>query len=479
MIPLIGFSPDADPTAPGVITDCQNIVPSEYGIRGAPSPVSVGANALAAECRGAANVVLITGTRRLFAGTATRLYMLDTDNVTWLNKSRAANYTQGTDERWSFAQYGDATLAAYQGAVLQRAISSGDFADVSGSPSAKIIVSASGFAVAFNTATYADEWYCSAYLDETDWTLDVATQCVKGRLIQGAGQIMAAKRLGDDILAYKAGSMYIGRYEGAPEVWRWAQVSGEVGCVGLDAVCETPQGHVFVGLDNVYLCDGSAPRPLATGAVRRWLFREMSGLYMHRTKVLWDRDNHLVWIYFVGAGDTMCKRCLVYHMLSNRWGIADETCEAVVTWITTSYTYDGGHPIITTYDASPGIPYDSLFWMAGRELPSIFNGSHVLSALAGRCNSAHIRTGDMGDDMGYTYCDSVAFRFTRAPTSSITTGLVKDEAGIFSAWQSVQANNDGTYDMRQRGRWHAFRLDTVGDFHLTAVRPSVKAAGRR
>jgi hypothetical protein len=479
MIPLPGFSPDSDPTAPGAIIDCQNVVPSEYGLRGAPKPVSAGVNALAAECRGAVNVTVITGSRKLFAGTPEKLYQLNPDNITWSDVSRVGDYTLGADERWSFAQFGDATLAAYPGAFIQRAISGGDFANIAGSPNARVVVAASGFAVAFNTTTFADEWYCSAYLDDQDWTLDVTKQCVKGRLLQGAGQITAAKRLGDDIVAYKAGSMYIGRYQGAPEVWNWAQISGEVGCVGIDAVCETPQGHVFCGRDNVYLCDGSAPRPLATGTIRRWLFREMSGSYMHRTKLLWDRDNHLVWIYFVGGGGTTCTRCVVYHLLANRWGVADEPCQAVVNYITTGVTYDGGTPLVTTYDTSPAIPYDSLFWMAERELPCIFTGANVLSPLAGRCVSASITTGDMGDDEGYTFCDNVRIRYTRAPDTSTITGLVKDESGSFSGFKQTDMAQDGSHHMRQCGRWHRFRLETTGDFHLTAIRPNVKPAGRR
>jgi hypothetical protein len=477
MIPLIGFTPDEDPTKPGVITDCQAVVPSEYGLRGAPKPVSVGVDALASACRGAAYVIIVTGSRRLFAGTATKLYLLST--TTWTDVSRATDYTLGTDERWSFAQYGDATLAAYPGVPVQRSISGADFADISGAPLAKIIVSASGFAVAFNTTTAADEWYCSAYLDETDWTLDVTTQCVKGRLVQGPGQITAAKRLGDDIVAYKQGSMYFGRYQGAPAVWGWTQISGEVGCVGQDAVVDTPGGHIFVGLDNIYICDGSAPRPLATGSIRRWFFREISGTYMNRTKLLWDRDNHLVWMYFVGAGATDCNRCVVYHTLTNRWGVADEECEAVITWITTGITYDGGTPLVTDFDSGPAIPYDSLFWMADREIPSIFNPSHVLSALAGRCESAMVQTGDMGDDEGYTFCDAVRVRYTQAPETSTVTGLAKDESGTFSVTQQVQSVQDGVHDMRQSARWHRFRLETTGDFHLTAIRPSVKQAGRR
>lgn len=479
MIPLQGFAPDADPTSAGVITDAQNIVPSEYGVKGAPSPTTVGAAALAAECRGSAAVVITTGSRRIYAGTSTKLYQLDTGLLTWTDRSRAGDYTLGTDDRWSFAQFGDSTLAVTPSAVVQRSISGGSFADVSGSPTSKIIVAASGFAVAFNTSTAADEWYCCAYLDDTDWTLDVTTQCVKGRLVQGAGQILAAKRLGDDIVAYKAGSMYVGRYQGAPAVWAWNQISGDIGCVGMDAVVDTPQGHVFLGRDNVYLFDGSNPKPLATGSIRRWLNREMSGSYMHRAKLLWDRDNHLVWLYYVGAGDTACTRCVVYHMLTGRWGVADETAESVLNYVTTGITYDGGTPLVTTFDTGPSIPYDSLFWIAERDVPAIFTSTHTLSALVGTCETAHITTGDFGDDEGYTFCDEVRLRFAQNPTTSSMTGLVKDEAGEFATAQQTADVDDGVHDIRQCGRWHRFRADFTGDFHLTAVRPKLKPAGRR
>jgi hypothetical protein len=34
---LLGFLPDADPTLPGVITLCENIIPYEYGLQGSPT----------------------------------------------------------------------------------------------------------------------------------------------------------------------------------------------------------------------------------------------------------------------------------------------------------------------------------------------------------------------------------------------------------------------------------------------------------
>lgn len=477
MIPILGFAPDADPSTPGVLTEVQNLIPTEYGMRGAPAPVDIGVDALAAECRGAAYVRTLAGARSLFAGTTAGLYRLN--GTAWDDLSKVGGYTLGAEDRWSIAQFADATLAATISEPVQRSISGGAFAGVSGSPNARIVVSAAGFAVALNTSSSADQWYCSAYLDDTDWTLDVTTQCVAGRLVDAPGAITAAKPLGNDVVAYKESAIFVGTYAGPPAVWQFARVSGDIGCVGVDAIAETPQGHVFVGRDNVYLFDGAVPRPLATGAVRRWLFNEMSGDRRDLCKLMWDRENHLVWIFYPGAGSSECDRCVVYHMLTQRWGVADQTAEAVVPYVTSSITYDGGTPLVTDYDTGPAIPFDSPLWMAGREAPALFDTTHTMKALAGSCSSAYFVTGDFGDDQGMSLCDSLRVHYSEAPLTSTCIGLIKDTSGVTLAFKPVQSVNDGRHDVRQRGRWHRFRLDTTGNFQVTAVRPSIKAAGRR
>ena len=36
---LLGFAPDMDPTVPGVITDCTQLIPTERGMTAAPAAV--------------------------------------------------------------------------------------------------------------------------------------------------------------------------------------------------------------------------------------------------------------------------------------------------------------------------------------------------------------------------------------------------------------------------------------------------------
>jgi hypothetical protein len=477
VIKLLGFAPDSDPTTPGVMTACTNVIPTVGGFRGAPVAASVGASALAAACQGATLLTSLDGTRRLIAGTATKLYELA--GASWTDRSRGANYSIGSD-RWSIVQYANTTLAVTPSAVVQSS-TTGAFADVASSPQAKIVESAQGFAVVFNTSSYSDEWYCCAQYDPSDWALSVTTQCVKGRLVGSPGPITAAKRFGDKIVAYKLGSMYLGSYVGAPEVWRWDQVSTDVGCVGQDSVVDTPAGHIFMGADSLYVFDGTTPRQIGAGVIRDWLVRDMIGAYQFKATLLFDRGNMLVWVYYPGAGSTAgaLNRCTVYDITNNRFGCADSEIEAVLSYSTGAVTYTAGSPSITTYASATGIPYNSPFWISGAVTPAVFNTSHVLSTLSGANSSGSFTSGDLGDDEGYRMCRALRVRYTAKPTTSTCTGYVKDESGATVATGSSASVNDGRHDMRQTARWHRFKVDTTGDFEATGIRPEFVETGKR
>src|SRR5512138_1408784 len=109
MNPLVGFAPDRDPTEPGVITDCTQLIPSEKGMVAAPSAVDANADVLVADCRGAVVLKNTAGVRRTIAGTQSKLYELS--GTSWADVS-TGTYTGSSENRWSFAQFGDAGLAA-------------------------------------------------------------------------------------------------------------------------------------------------------------------------------------------------------------------------------------------------------------------------------------------------------------------------------------------------------------------------------
>ncbi len=480
MIQLLGFSPDAEPTTPGCILDAQNIIPYEAGMKAAPSPASVGVDALADECRGAAVIRQLTGGSRFFGATTTDIY--ESSGATW--SSVGSGYTLGTDDRWSFVGYGDSVLAANPSTEIVRS-TSGAFSTIAGAPKAKCLVSARGFVLAFatNEGTYGDSpdrWWCSALYDETDWAPSLATQSNTGRLVEGSGPITAAVRFGDQVVAYKARAMFLGHYAGSPDVWVFSVVSFDVGCVGPEAVADTSIGHILVGSDNIYHFDGTRPLPIATGVVRQWWLNNSSAEFRYRTKLLWDRDNSLVWIFFPSAASTgECDDCIVFHVATKQWGRVAMDVEAVVNYVSPAATYDGGSPIVTTYDSGPAISFDSPFWLSQKSNPAVFDDDHTVMTLSSIPGAWWFETGDYGDESEWASCLDLRMRFAQKPETLTCTPSTKETSGDAKVVGSVVEFDGSKFPLRQTARFHGFRVDGEGSAKWSAIKPTIQSAGAR
>jgi hypothetical protein len=483
MTPIAGFAPDADKTSPGIFTACSNVVPYEGGFRGAPTPVATTAAALAAEARGAVVTTKLDGSRRIFAGTQTKLYELN--GASWTDRS-AGTYTGSVESRWSFCQFGDTTVATNLSDDMQSS-ASGAFAAIAGAPKAKIVVSASNnFVLAFNTneGTYGqspDRWWCCAQGDQTDWTPDVSTSATTGRLVAVEGSIQAALPLGDYVIAYKARGIFVGSFAGAPVVWQWNLVpGGEAGAVGQDAICDIGGAHFIVSNDNFWLFDGTRPVPIGTGVTRQWFLANSSPAYRYRSKAVFDKQNGLVRVFFPSLNSTgACDLTLVYHIGKKQWGRHDLTIETALNYIAPNVTIDGLDTYAATIDALPSIPLDSQFWLAGGQVSAYFNTSHQLVALSGSTAASSFTTGDMGDDDAVTMLERARIRFEQSPTTASATGFYKMNEGDALVTGPTNAINDGKFDLRQSGRFHRIRFDFTGDHREYAFDAKPIPVGRR
>lgn len=482
MNPALGFAPDADPTVAGVLTDCKNLVPSELGMKPAAQVAPIGVAATADDVRGALAAVDLAGNRIAIAGTTGGLYRLNGND--WADLSGALTIALGTDERWALAQFANSTMASCPSAGML--ISNGaDFSAVSGAPSAKLLVVVKGFVMAFNTtdSVYGvspDRWWCSAYLAATDWTPNVATMCTTGRLVESGGEITAAERLGDDVIVYKRRSTYVGRYTGPAEVWNFTQVDSDVGCVGQEAVCDTGKLHYFIGDDDLYAFDGVQVKPIGRGVLRDWFVGVRDPKHMHKSMAFWDKQNQLAWFFFPsikGGGELDCA--LVFHPATGKWGRADTYIRALVRYASPAATFDSGSPLIANYDGGPAISYDSPFWVESQELMAGFDAQNRLVTFSGQAADSSFTTGDYGDEDQHTMCHRLVLRLKTAPAEALCTGYIKDDGGLAVKAASQAIRDDGAFDMRQRGRWHRFKVDAQGDYLLIGIRPHLKNAGYR
>lgn len=481
MTPIIGFAPDAELTTPGVLADCTNLVPVLTGMAGGPSAVTpAGVPALAAACQGAAVVTKLDGTRRIIAGAQTAIYELLSGS--WTDQSAVGGYAGGSTSRWSITQFGDATIMANRADDMQ-ASTSGAFADIPGAPKAEIVFSVRDQVMALNTndgAEKPDGWHCSAVFDHTSWTPSTTTQANRGRLVSTPGPLTAGARLGEYAVAYKARSMFLGQYVGAPVVWDWTQVSGgDAGCVGKKAICDVDGVHFFVGEDNFWLFDGTRPIPLADGALRDWWQANSNPSFRFLIECVYNRATNQVWIFYPSAGSQVLDHTLVYHVKSKRWGRANRTIQASLEYVSPAATIDGLTAYASTIDTLPDVGLDSQFWLSGGRALSVFNGSNQLVSLSGDSDASSLETGDAGDDDQVVLLQQLRLRYAVAPTSATVQTLHKMNSGeAYSAGVSGDMN-DGKFDTLKAARWHRAQVSFVGPVTVTHMKPTIKAQGTR
>lgn len=482
LIPFIGYAPDLDPTTPGVLTEVVNMIPSAKGMKGASTPVSAGFSALAATCQGAATLTKLDATKRVIAGTVSGLY--EASGTSWTDRSKGGGYSIGADNRWSFAQFGNISLAAAKSETIQYS-TTGAFADISGAPKAKLIAVAGGFVMACDTndGTYGDQsdrWWCSAYLDYSSWTPSTITESATGRLVDSPGPIYALKDLGSGFVAYKRDSIFVGTYVSAPSIWNWQQVPGRVGTVSNQSVVNIGAAHLFIGMDDFYFMDGTRPVPIGDG-IKEWFFSNINPAYASKTYGVFDPANHNVYWWYCPKSNTSgtITESVVYNLISKKWGKVSLTIEAALEYVTPGITYEGLGTAYSTYNDLPtGISYDSDYWTSSSLSLAVFKTDHILYTLTGASSSSSLRTGQYGDDEVRTTVTRAKSRFITPPISASMVIECDDDYGnSFTTMDMVTINNN-TFDFIQDARWHRFTESFVGPVEIVGNTYDVVKGGR-
>jgi hypothetical protein len=468
LTPLIGFAPDADPTTPGLLIDCANLVPNLNGMEGAPTlSTPSGVPVLSESSLGSSIVTKLDGSRRIFSGGQTKIYELV--GGVWTDRSRGGGYTGSNESYWSVAQFGDATLMSNGADTMQRS-TLGAFADIAGAPKAQIVFSVGSFVMALNTDSYTDQWHCCAAFDDTSWTESITTQAASGRLVSQPGPITAGARLGEYAIAYKAKSIYLGQYVGAPAVWDWVQVrGGNAGCIGKNAICDINGAHFFVGEDNFWMFDGTAPQPLADGVLRKWFATNCNPAIKYKTFCAFDKTTNLVWIFYPSTSSTTLDSALVYHVISKRWGRVTVNVESVFEYVSAAMTIDGLDSLAATIDTLPDVPFDSPYWLYGGRTLAVVNTSHQVQSFSGLTDTSSMTTWNAGDDYTFSCLQRVKLRFTTKPTTATLQSYYKNNSGDdWTIGQSVTMT-DSKFDLLESARWHKALITFSGPVAITAM----------
>lgn len=482
---MLQFAPDAIDIAPEILSDV-SAVPTIRGYRTPPGGVDLGGAQFSGTSTGGAFLVGLSGTARTFV--ATSEYIYEYASGSWTDRSRSGNYSSG-GARWRFAQFGDTELAINKATVLQSS-TTGSFANVANSPKASCMEVVAGFVMLADTddtglgitggpgADQGHRWWCSQIFNPTGtWAPDPATQATSGLLVETAGSIKALKRLNSDCIAYKASSIYVGRYVGPPAVWQWQCASTDIGTPAPESICAVGARHYFVGDSDLYVFDGQQAAPIGE-AVKSWFFGRLNRTWISSIKSLHDKTAKIVYWFYPSGNSTTPNSVLAYHYDSRRWGAFDLSVTDVLETVTDAITYDALGSLFSTYDDLPNIPYDSPFWSASSPVLAYLSSDNYLTSLSGSASSMSLVTGWFGDENAVSTCSRVRPRMRSAPTSGTLTHQTLSALG--SVVQVVPGSStltNGRFDVLRAARYHRFSITLSGSCEIEAVVPTLTVQG--
>jgi hypothetical protein len=474
---LLGWGPDLDPATPGVIVDMDGVIPTTDGFRALEGEDFVSAAAATFVARSMGIVNTSTGVHAVVAAygsdttasTCTLFEVVYGGTYTARGTYTAGAYTTPV----MFRQFDSSMFAAREGSALKRAAKGASFSDATGAPSCSLIESTKDFVIAFNTATGYD-WHCCALGNAGDWTPSVSTQSARGILYDKGGPVIASGRFGEYVLAFTQSQTWLGRYVGAPEVWQWEQISRDVGCVGPEAVCETPFGVCWVSKGDVHIYDGQSIQPLNTQPVRETMF---SGELRYRQllpycQIAFDRKNGLLWLSYASGTPTTeytgRSKAFAYHFESKKWSKLGFGALAFNQVPTPEYRGLSAAVPTTTYD-------DFLFVFVGTSL-------YRLNSDDKASGSGYVVTGVMGDPVQKSMFRAVRAKYSEKGANSPIAVLLTQRqamAGGTTAQQTATLDADLKYPFRQTGRYHSVKLHIEGTDIVSGIDVDIVPMGAR
>lgn len=416
MIGLGEWTPDQpDYRGPG-LTTATNILPREDGAYGPFGSLTAFSGALPTACLGLGAGKSNAGDYLTFAGTATRLYRLLSDN-TWSDVSNPTLYSLTGDDRWQFAVFGNTFVAA--GGVDEDMqsydlTSSTQFAGLSGTaPRARYIAVIGNFLMAANTWDGSDGYlrnrvWWSGIGNAASWPTpgsDAAATVQSGRAeLRDGGDIMGIVPgvLGADGAIFGESRIWRVNYNGPPTVFQFDVLERSRGVYAAGSIASVDgKAVIFLNEDGWYMLDGDRARPIGAGKIDRWFLNDLDDSARAR---MWSASipdrKVILWAYpGVGSPSGLCNRILAYNWVSDRWTVVEQTTEMIGNARSPGYTLEALDSLGFTLDELP-FSLDSRVWAGGGPIVGIFNSSHVLCQASGDNLEANLKTNEFSGPVG-------------------------------------------------------------------------------
>jgi hypothetical protein len=463
------------PANAGSLNDAKNVFPVGIGYGAFPSAEDY-SNA-ASEPLNAIFVAKYGDNVQVFAGGATKLFLMDNTTLNLTDVSKAGGY--GGNSAWKFEQFGQVVLASNNSEIIQAwtvGVSTA-FADVSATaPIAKDIATVRDFVFAGNIAggTDANKVQWSDINNEASWVSGPTSQS-DYQIIPDGGNIQAVTG-GEFGIVFLEKTLVRASYVGSPLFFQFDTISSGLGCLEGNSVAQYGALSFFLSDDGWYSTDGQTVNGIGTEKIDRYFFDHADLTQIGTISAAVDPiKNLVVWNYANVEGS---RSILIYNWQLQKWSRAETVSDVVGTIASTGTTLEGltsslGYTDIDTMPAS----LDSRLFIGGKFLFAgakdtkvvIFTGTSITPTLV---------TTDV--EVGYNSVATLARPQIDNGTANVAVASRRelDDTIEFSAY--VAASSEGRCSLRSAGRYHRFSVQPTGNWTTAmAIDVELKPQGNR
>jgi hypothetical protein len=463
MIPLLGFTPDLDPTTPGAMFEVENMIPTRNGMALAKAGITP--------------YTLPAGTTQVYAVTTATISgqevtlvvrnggVYEQYNSVWTNISALSG---ANSNRAKLIAYGKVGLFINQERLHLYTPGVGGVGTLtlvkSFNSSPQDICTLNGFVMLVGSLFFGDSgdsWACSDQYDYTNWTPADGNQAKDGRLLDTAGAIRAIVPIGENAIIYKENNMYIGRNVGPPFVWDWDLIPYADGAASASSVVYFNDRHYVKSTKGFYVYDGSVPRPI-DGFIKHWYFDTaflVSGNNHALSTGFIDKERETV--YWCNKDYPLASRVVAYHIPTGKWGVASYNAEHLFGFVYPDIALS--YIDLSNLTAIQTVNYSNNTTLTGKFTSNIF-----------------------GDEGNVSDCEKIQLRFTHQPVTTSCTGYANGGEGEAFVQADTSTMADNKFDMRQSGRFHQFKFTMDGSTfgiskaaEVTHIRPAFTEDGTR
>lgn len=462
-IPFSQWLPDHPDYLNAGDVEAKNVISTPGGY-GPIKSLSAYSSALTAVARGAISIKDDDGNDHTFAGTATKLYKLQTA-LTWedVTRTTGGDYSFASDASVRFIKFGDLIIALNGADANQKydVSSSTDFAALGGSPPiAKYGAVVRDHLALANLINNGNKVQWSGQNDAEGWT--AGTNLSDSQVLPEGGRIVGITG-GQYGMVFQEHRVTQMTFVGGPLIFSFDTIEENRGCIAPGSIIRVGNRTYFIANDGFYAIGGGGGAiPVGAEKVSEWFMDDVDQSELSKITAGVDTERTLIFWSYVSTSSSLQvrDRMIIHNWVTGEWSRAEADVELLIQAYPVGFDLEGLDAFGDLDSLTESL--DSSVWQGGAQRFGAFDTDHKLGYFDGANMEAIVTAAEQGDGNATRLITEIR-PLVDSASMSVRAGS-RSRLGDAVDWSSAASlNSRGVCPVRKNGRYLSAEVTITGD----------------